>query len=889
MTDLSGIWLCDIDGETGYVYLPGTLDENHIGYADRITASWHPDAAIPTEDGTAGLILTRLTRQFRYEGQVSLTRHISIHVLPGKRYFIEAERARMLELIVNGTRIHPFVPGTLSTPWLFEVTDALTGNDTITFISDNTYTGLPGDAIRYSSAASDETQTNWNGILGRFRLYDTSPCFVHHVGVYPGKDSISLRITLSTDGAWAGTILIEGKPLQFPVRLDASVSSAGLTEIMTGPIPVSPDVPRWDIGSGGGQLLSLRVTPDGMDAVQVSFGLRTFSAMNGRFMLNDIPIFLMGDTNCAIFPETGYPPMTIPEWTRILRQYMDCGINCLRFHSHVPPEAAFTAADELGLLLQPELSHWDPRSAFSTMESREYYLRELMETLRMLANHPSFVMLTLGNELHYSNDCEAFVSELLNRARAFDPTRLYAAGSNNFYGVKGCDPASDFFMSCAFYDAALRATNSGMTGPLNETSPGMFTYDETIRRIRRETDQPVISFEVGQYEMLPDFDQLARFQGITRPDNLTAMRDLAAQNGLISDWPKRVEASSIHALRCYRDEIEAAMLTHGLAGISLLSLQDFTGQGTALVGILDAHLIPKNYGFDIIQSFRDFFADCRPIPCLRRYTYYDDEPLETEIRIVNHSRKTLQGNVVVSLNTSQEQVIGEFAVPAGEIRSAGTVSFTFPAGHGLPSAWTLTVHFAGYSYETTIWSFSRETVPCPQDVLVTKVLNDAALFVLKQGGRVYLVPDSTKDSLPGSVQEHYTTNFWSVGTFPDQTGGMGLMIDSEHPLFNHFCTGVATDPHWWPMAGRRAFVLPEGVRSIITQLDCPQRMRNLGMLLEGKCLNGQILISSMDLDTLPYPEARGLQNAIYRYLGSDRFQPSQVLPPELIRSLVSGT
>lgn len=50
--------------------------------------------------------------------------------------------------------------------------------------------------------------------------------------------------------------------------------------------------------------------------------------------------------------------------------------------------------------MQPELSHWDPKHAFEFDESFSYYQKELCQIIKALANHPSFVMLTFGNELH---------------------------------------------------------------------------------------------------------------------------------------------------------------------------------------------------------------------------------------------------------------------------------------------------------------------------------------------------------------------------------------------------------------------------------------------------------------------------------------------------------
>ena len=128
------------------------------------------------------------------------------------------------------------------------------------------------------------------------------------------------------------------------------------------------------------------------------------------------------------------------------------GVNSVRFHSHCPPEAAFAAADEMGILLQPELSHWNPKDAFSSPLAVVYYEKELREILREYANHPSFVMLTFGNELQADENGLDMARSLLLLCHELDSTRLYAFSSNAFYGEKGADKDSDFYTAAWFKD-----------------------------------------------------------------------------------------------------------------------------------------------------------------------------------------------------------------------------------------------------------------------------------------------------------------------------------------------------------------------------------------------------------------------------------------------------
>ena len=170
-------------------------------------------------------------------------------------------------------------------------------------------------------------------------------------------------------------------------------------------------------------------------------------------------------------------------WKKILEIYRSYGVNCMRFHSWCPPEAAFAAADELGMMMQPELSHWNCENAFEQEGSFAFYRHELKAILCQYASHPSFVMLTFGNELHAGLSGHATMNRLLKEARQMDDSRLYANASNCHYGERGADPESDFYTSMAYYQDILRAASPGMEGHLNREYPGCYLRGNSTVRL----------------------------------------------------------------------------------------------------------------------------------------------------------------------------------------------------------------------------------------------------------------------------------------------------------------------------------------------------------------------------------------------------------------------
>lgn len=955
---LNGKWHVVLeDGTTGQMDLPGTLDENGIGHRDVGANQWHPDAVLGNAAGEIDKdapIATRFTRRHTYEGEARISRKITVPDYGTDRLFVLAERARALRLLVDGEACAVFRQGTLSTPYIFELTGAAPGEHEFTFLSDNSYPGMPKAAICYSSAATDETQTNWNGILGEFSMYTRPQNFIDSLRVYPRAVKKEEK---NKAGGYVLDVCVELAPGAKKVYKDAKIilqsealaageledtqtlteiisySGEGLAEAGTDKeenpktmeiwfrdLPLRENVKLWDEDEGN--LYEMAVTLDnGMSAedkggstaeCRTRFGIRSFGDNgSGRLALNGRAIFLRGEANCAEYPETGHPPMTIPEWKEMLLKYRSYGINFVRFHSHCEPEAAFAAADELGMLLQPELSHWDPKDAFGTEESYRYYRAELVDLLKTYANHPSFVMLTLGNELQAQDEGRERMRELVRTAKRMDPTRLYANGSNAFYGEEGCDPESDFYTSQSCKDVVIRGTFSGMRGYLNENYPSADrTYDEAMAEIRKEYQKPVFSFEVGQFEVLPDFEELESFHGISDPVNLKLIKKRVEERGLLPTWEKYVEATGELSRLAYREEIEAAMRTRELSGISLLGLQDFPGQGTALVGMMNSHLEPKPYDFARPERFREFFQECRILVKLPHYTYEAGERLIAEVEAANFGKRNIEGVFCWTLAGKKSVSENGNCEPA-EIKSKNTViatgedteiticrpgSYTEVGSLDIPldfveknTALTLKVRIGDSISAYPIWVYRKTTPVCPENVYETRAFDVKTREILQNGGRVYLSPDADKESLPNSIKTQFTTDFWSVGTFADQEGGMGQLIDTEHPIFKEFPTDFHTDWQWWIMATKRAVILPHPMKTIITEMDSYAFLRPMAQMIEFRCLKGKVLLSTMELHkSQQYPEVRALQASIYTYLSGENFEPAEEITEEELSMLVRG-
>lgn len=908
--DLSGTWEGQAQGLGAFlVQLPGTLDTNKIGNAD-----------------TANLA-TRLTRLHTYEGQVQYNRQITLPEADGKRLFLKIERSRELHILVNRNKIVPFEEGSLSTPWLYELTTYAGNTVSLTLLVDNAYTEWPRSSIIGASAATDETQTNWNGVLGELAIYETEPQFFEDLRIYPSGEGLKIHgkingLDITEAQKRHLTLLLESEALEPKnVRLsagqwqkttggsscrDAKSDTNKKTEnhvddntnentenhvdgsanentdenavlIQTGDLPINKACKKWDEEEGN--LYSIRVSlledadekPRILTSTEATFGIRDFAVDSGqRLTINGRRFFLRGEANCCVFPQTGHPPMNKSAWQQILNTYASYGVNCMRFHSWCPPEAAFAAADEMGMMMQPELSQWNFKDAFADEKARSYYTGELFSILKMLANHPSFVMLTFGNELQYTEEGSVYAGELLDRARAYDSTRLYANSSNYHYGEEGEDPKSDFYTAMAYGTEMLRAISSPMVGHLNQEYPSACrTYTKTVNKIL-EKGKPVFEFEVGQYEVLPDFSEIRKFTGVTRAVNLEIIREKVQKQGILPKWENYVEATGELARIGYREEVEAALRTTGMSGLSMLGLQDFPGQGTALVGMLNSHLEPKPYNFARPERFREFFTSRLPLVYLEKYTYEAGESLRAAFKFANYGKRTeicgakwtlLDGETAVTCG-----ILPEKSYPSGELTPVGDITFDLPMSEKA-IFYVLRVSVGETQNTYPLWVYPAKPVEYPENVTIVRQMTASVLQQISEGKTVFFDADLTKPNFKASVQSQFTTDFWSVGTFPEQEGTMGLLIEEKHPALAGFPTEMHSNYQWWPMSKGQAVLLPEPIQPILTVMDSYSKLRHMGLLFEVSFGKGRLMVSSMNLlGQQQYPECRHLLSCLLAYL-----------------------
>ena len=104
---------------------------------------------------------------------------------------------------------------------------------------------------------------------------------------------------------------------------------------------------------------------------------------------------------------------------------------------------------------------------------------------------------------------------------------------------------------------------------------------------------------------------------------LGIVRDHLRENGMLDQAEDLLMASGKLQVLEYKEEIESALRTPGFGGFHLPGINDFPGQGTALVGMLNAFWCPK--GYLTPSGFRQFCSPAVPLARMQKVVWTSDE------------------------------------------------------------------------------------------------------------------------------------------------------------------------------------------------------------------------------------------------------------------------
>ena len=791
--DLSGKWMFTLDRQhtvqpddrlTETMELPGTTDTNMKG------------DLVNKYDET-----THLTRRYSYRGRAWYQHEIEIPAdWKGMPVYLFLERTKPSEVYVDGKLMGS--SNDISTPQVYNLSSALTtGSHKLSIMVDNG-SGVPEQIYASSHAYTEDTQTNWNGIIGEIYLTTSQP-------------------------------------------------------------------------------QALPATK------QIHPNFKDFHIKGQHFYANGHKIFLRGKHDACVWPLTGHVAMDVKSWKDYLGKCADYGLNHVRFHSWCPPEAAFVAADELGIILQPELPFW---GSFDEKDSllMNFLHKEGENILRWYGHHPSFRMFALGNELWGSIDKMA---EFIADFRKLAPDKVYTFGSNYYLGYKGVKPGMDYFTTCrvggegwgnygthtrgsfSFADAA----DGGMINHFYPNTEMNFTEGCGL------TNVPIISHETGQFQTYPDYDEIAKYKGVLYPYNLEVFRSRLEKAGMADQAKDFHKASGLWSLQLYKQDIEMDLRTPNMAGFQLLDLQDYPGQGSAYVGILDAFMQSK--GLCTESEWRQWCSPVVPLLISPQFCFTNEEGIHAKLQIANYSGESLKGK---NLSWSLDGQHGSSILPDGEgLIDIGALDIDL-SKYERPAQLQLKLKIEGTEYQNTynlwVYPFGVDLSKLEQKVIITNELTDKIARQLEKGKNVLLMPASSKLCVDGLFQ----TDYWNYRMFKTisennkktvSPGTLGILTDPKHPIFKSFPTEMHTNWQWFPILKASHPMMLDNTgkdyRPIVQVIDNIERNHKLGLVFEFQVGKGRLLVCMADLERASsYPEGRQFYRSILEYMTSKDFAPN---------------
>ena len=813
------------------------------------------------------------------------------------------------------------------------------------------YNGVENVCVGQDShSVTDQTQGNWNGIVGKMELQARQQQYIKNLQVYPDIQNKQVKVVMDVVGDAAkadfyftiSEMSLDASDDEMLVGSSATSMKSSFKKLQRNAdgkfsviLPMGEDVKLWDEFEPNLYTLTATMSSPSKgkaamnaDIVKTTFGMSQIGIEGRQFLMNGKKIWMRGTVGNCCFPETGYPPTDEASWIRIFKKCKEYGLNMMRFHTYCPPEAAFAAADKVGFYLQPEGPSWPNHGVKlgNGMTIDHYLMQETQRMVEKYGNHPSFCMLAAGNEP--AGNWVKWVGDFVDAWKATgDKRRVYCGASVG--GGWAWDPKSEYHVK-----GGARGLDWEKRAPQSQDN-----FNENMKKILQkgrtpitfENHEPFLTHEMGQWCAFPDLKETSQYTGAYKARNFEIFADLLRDNGMASQAEKFLHASGKLQTLAYKYDIERNLRTQDYAGFQMLSLNDYSGQGTALVGVLNVHWNEK--GYCSANDWREFCSPIVPLAKFPRFVFGSEEKTSIPVELYNAYKESLRdakisyrvedekrqvyasGNLYASDDASdvQKDTAHKNEIPVGKNINLGEVELPLIAASvnlsdndRLPVKLSLTVSIASSNapLSQNHWEYwvypqyqgmgqsqkmaqSQEMLKS-KDIYIADSLDAKAQKILSKGGKVLLLA-AGKVKMGEDVKQTYLPVFWNTSWFkmrPPHT--TGAYIDKQHPLFKNFPTDDWANLNWWELLNKAQVMnlreLPADYQPAIQPIDTWHVSRKLGMMIEARVGKGKLLMTTMDLssDLQHRLVAAQMRKAILQYMSGADFQPSLTLDAAVI-------
>ncbi|WP_215224058.1 glycoside hydrolase family 2 TIM barrel-domain containing protein [Echinicola shivajiensis] len=893
--DLSGQWnvkLIDSNNSSEYfridskiegqIELPGSLAEN--GYGLKTTGS---DFGV-------------LTPEFKYIGEAEYSREI---LIPNS--WKDKEIELLLERVLWESKV--FIDGqemgtadALGTPHYHQLGKLSPGKHTLTVRVNNDMIHNIGDK---GHAYGEYTQSIWNGIVGKIELRAHDLTHIKQIKTFPNtsKDHLDLNILVNAERAGKAKFeisisQIDNKETVFQSKFSQKLT-LGIQEVN---IPLSLDgaLKKWNEFDPTVYKLQVKLkSKKSEDLAETEFGFVNYSHDGTHVLVNGEPVFLRGNLDCVHFPLTGYSSAKVEDWERIFKIYKDYGLNHVRFHSWCPPEAAFKAANRIGIYMQAEASIWIdwwmsvdntergrpemntkgfPQGLGKDPERDQFVIQEMNRVVDEYGNHPSFSMFCIGNEL--GNSDFDIMKEWVADLKEKDPRHLYAVSTART--ITEVDQ----------YSATHYIKGVGRTRGLNGAHTD-WDFEDTYSQM----DIPIIAHEIGQWPVYPSWTEIDKYTGVLKARNFMEFKAMAEKNGIAHQAEDFKMASGALNQIMYKYETESFLRTKSCAGVQLLSMQDYQGQGEALIGWLDAHWVSK--GITTPEEFREHFNETVPLLRMKKFIWNNGETFKAKAQLSHFGQFAIpKGNILVNISNASGESIYQENWPINNIKR-GTLNDIGEIELSLKHIQTaqklnIALGLAGTAFKNSwdIWVYPSKLPDYQEDkIIITDQLDSTAFAALDAGRKVLLLANQLGTE-ENSIDLSFYPLYWSLTFFPGQgKTNLGMLIQDQHPALKHFPTDYHSNWQWESISkGAKGFILnetPKSFQPMVQVVDDFHRNNKEGAIFEFAVGKGKLLVSGFDIRNQELPVAKQLRYSLIEYMNSVDFAPSTQVDKPFLSAL----
>jgi beta-galactosidase len=651
--------------EPGQIQVPGAWQAQGYGKAGGTI----PSANIGPGTSPAEYLRHNLMARCLYVRQV-----LAPPEWRGRRVFLCVRRAyRYTDASVNGKRVGEYEG--FCSPFEFDITDALNFGQTNRLVLGVDNRPRPGR----DTLGTGNLYGNWGGIGGAVYLEARSPVWLDDVFVMPriGESLAVFRIQVKNPGG-ASSLAVraritpwsESDPPASPVGaaqtpLAGAGAGAGTGEVSLDlPVPIArlrlwtPEEPYLYVAN-----VQLWSGTNVLDETRVRFGMREITAVGRKLFLNGKPLYLSGYGDDATEPITGMLPADKAVYRHRLSLMRSLGFNFVRHHSCVPHDEYFDAADEAGMLVQPEAG-----LAYTGFWGTGHRLfeREWPHIIRAFRNHPSIWAWCMGNEL--------FLNQLPQRAangsdRGITRPQALELLERAYRQAKELDPTR-----------LVHASDGGTPQPFTDVlSSG--SGDQSAK--------PFLLHEYGTYCCsLPDFSLIPRLNGVIRPLTYERAEAYVREHGLAGVYPALLRGSLLMRAEAQKYYIESAKASGSNSGYSFWLGVDFpdSPEGCWDEGMLNQLWEPKPY---LTNDLPDLNGPTVLLATagLGRRSFYADQPEKAGIRLWHYGLEPIRQGRLIWRVKERDQVLRQgresgIECGLGETKSVAEITVAAPNSEG---------------------------------------------------------------------------------------------------------------------------------------------------------------------------------------------------------------